>query len=316
MYDDPRIDPEMRSAALAQEAAAALMPPVSLSPPLDEQRRVNDVLQCALTPGGPEMESVADRWVLARGRRVQCRVYRPSAAVRPPVVIYLHGGGWVFSSIDTHDRVARETAADSGAAVISVDYALSPEARFPQALEECAAVVRHLVARAEDWDLDGGRIALSGDSAGANLALATALLLRDAGDPALRGLMLHYPVSDCGFDTPSYREYATGFGLTADGMRAFWDLYAPDEISRRSPYASVLRADLRRLPPVRVHLAELDVLHSEGAALAGQLREAGIATEVETFRGLLHGYARATGAVTRAREAALEAGAWLRDRLA
>jgi acetyl esterase len=141
------------------------------------------------------------------------------------VALYFHGGGWYFSSVDTHDRVAREIAAAGEMAVVSVDYALSPEAKFPQAVEECAAVVRHLAAHAAEWQIDPSRIVVSGDSAGGNLALATGLLLRDSGAPKLRGILAAYPVCDSDFTTPSYHEFATGLPLTAEKMRFFWNAY-------------------------------------------------------------------------------------------
>jgi acetyl esterase len=120
--------------------------------------------------------------------------------------VYFHGGGWVWANVDTHDRMTREYAAAGPVAVVSVDYALSPEAKFPQAPEECAAVVRFVSAHGAEWGLDPARILVGGDSAGGNLALATALLLRDEGGPALTGVLANYPVSDSRFDTPSYRE--------------------------------------------------------------------------------------------------------------
>ncbi len=147
-------------------------------------------------------------WVAARGqRRIYCRVYRPRLDSPLPVLVWFHGGGWVWASVDTHDRLCREYAAAADVAVVSVDYALSPEAKFPQAVEECAAVVRHVAEHGADWGLDGSRILLGGDSAGGNLCLATALLLRDTDGPKLRGIVAYYPVCDSRFDTPTYLEY-------------------------------------------------------------------------------------------------------------
>ena len=158
-------------------------------------------------------------------------------------------------------------------AVVSVDYALSPEAKFPQALEECAAVVRFVSEHGADWGLDPARIFVGGDSAGGNLALATALLLRDTGGPALTGILANYPVSDSRLDTPSYREFgAGGYGLTTERMAFYWSVYVPHDIDRLHPLAAPLRADLTGLPPVMVLLAELDVLRSEGEALVAKLR--------------------------------------------
>ena len=163
-----------------------------------------------------------------------------------------------------------------------------------------------------EWGLDPSRILLGGDSAGGNLALATALLLRDTGGPKLAGIVAAYPVCDSRFDTPSYQEFATGHVLTREKMAFYWSVYVPHEADRSHPLAAPLRADLTGLPPVLVLLAELDVLRSEGEALAAKLREAAVPVELEIFPGVLHGFLRATDGVTKARDAVAKAGAWLR----
>ncbi len=309
MYE--RWDPEMLTAHAAFLDAASRMPPIALAEPFEPQRAVNDALAMTMASGGPAMAETRDVWIAARGRRVFCRLYRPTLADRLPVLVYFHGGGWVWSSVDTHDRLTREYAAASGCAVLSVDYALSPEARFPQALEECAGVIRWLAAHGASWGIDPDAIAVGGDSAGGNLALGVALLLRAQG-PALRGILATYPVCDADFTTASYRIFgAGGFFLTEEKMRFYWSVYARDQADRLNPLASPLLADLRGLPPVLVHLAELDVLHDEGTKLVARLREAGVPTETEVFAGVIHGFIRATGRVEKARDAVAKAGAWL-----
>jgi acetyl esterase len=316
MSDRSRWDPEMAAFTAAGEAEAKNYPPIRLEIPLEPHRRVNDALSMRTATGGPEMAETADRWVAARGRRIYCRVYRPVTDRVLPVLVWFHGGGWVWASVDTHDRLCREYAAAAGVAVVSVDYALSPEAKFPQAVEECAAVVRQMAEHGGDWGLDGSRILLGGDSAGGNLCLATALLLRDSGGPALRGLVTYYPVCDSRFDTPSYQEFgAGGYGLNKERMAFYWSVYATHEGDRSHPLAAVLRADLHGLPPVLVHLAELDVLRSEGEALVAKLREAGVSVEAETFRGLLHGFVRANASVSQSRQAMVKAVDWMRARV-
>jgi acetyl esterase len=237
------------------------------------------------------MAETADRWVAARGRRILCRIYRPRTDQVLPVMVHFHGGGWVQSSIDTHDRLAREYAAAGDVAVVSVDFALSPEAKFPQALEECAAVVRHLAEHGSAWNIDGGRILLGGDSAGGNLALATALLLRDSGGPTVRGILAFYPICDSRFDTPSYRAFgAGGYGLTLEQMSFVWRAYVPHEADRLHPLAAPLRADLAGLPPVLMVLPEMDVLRSEGEAFVAKLIAAGVSVETEVFAGSCTGF--------------------------
>lgn len=309
----PELDPEMRAHQSAYDAIAAEYPPIELRHPFDPQRAVNDAINTRISPGGPAMADSADRWVLARGRRVLCRVHRPRTDEALPVLAYFHGGGWVWSSVDTHDRLAREYAAASGCAVVLVDYALSPEARFPQALEECAAVVRWVAEHGAEWGLDGARIAVGGDSAGGNLALGTALLLRDVGGPSLRGVLTSYPVCDSRFDTESYRAFGGGeYWLSEEKMRFYWGVYAGHEADRLNPLAAPLRARLEGLPPVLVFLAELDPLRSEGEDLAARLRDAGVPTEFAVFPGTIHGFIRATERVAKARDAVARGGAWLR----
>jgi len=309
-----RWDPEMRAYQEAAEAIAAKYPPVRLELPLAPHRAVNDAISLARAPRGPDMAETTERWVAARGRRIYCRVHRPRTDRPLPALVYLHGGGWVWGSVDTHDSVARELSAAGEVATVSVDYALSPEAKFPQALEECAAIVRHVAQHSAEWGLDPSRILLGGDSAGGNLALATALALRDAGGPKLSGIVATYPVCDSRFDTPSYQEFSAGHVLTREKMAFYWSVYVPHEADRSHPLAAPLRADLTGLPPVLVLLAELDVLRSEGEALAAKLREAAVPVELEIFPGVLHGFLRATDGVRQARDAVAKAGAWIRRR--
>jgi acetyl esterase len=309
---DQRLHPEMRATKQRMDEAASQWPPVSLTPPLDPSRIINDKLNLMHTSGGPMMAATRDGFVFAQGRRVLCRMHRPVVAETLPVLIWFHGGGWVWSSIDTHDRLVREYAAGAGVATINVDYSLSPEARFPRALLECADVVRKVAAEAAEWGIDPSRIAIGGDSAGGNLALATALLLRGQGGPALRGVLTPYPVTSADFERGSWREFAEGYGLTRAGMMAYWDLYLRDAADRLNPLAAPVLADVTGFPPTLIQLAELDILRDEGLAMAEKLRAAGVDVTVETVKGVLHGFMRLTGTVTPAADAVARANAWLR----
>jgi len=309
-----RWDPEMRAFTAMMEERGRAFPPVVMAPPLDAARASNDGPGLALAAaGGPRMAESADRWLPIRGRRLACRVHRPRTDRPLPAMVYIHGGGWVWGSIDTHDHIMRGYADAAGCAVVGPDYALSPEAPFPQALEECAAVVRWVARNGAEWGLDPARIVVGGDSAGGNLAVATALLLRETDpDLALRGLLLNYGVFDSRLDTPSYEEFATGHTLTREKMEFYWRCYAPREADRLHPLAAPLRADLRGLPPCLLHVAELDVLASENLAMERRLREAGVTVDATTFPGVLHGFLRATAHVKAADRAIAEAGSWLR----
>ncbi|MFZ4409149.1 MAG: alpha/beta hydrolase fold domain-containing protein [Paracraurococcus sp.] len=312
---DTRLDPEMAAFNAMMEARAAKLPPIRLIEPFDAPRALTEALNLPLAEGGPAMAESTDHWVLARGRRVQCRVHRPDLPGPLPVLVYLHGGGWVWNSIDTHDRLMREYAAAAGCIVVGPDYALSPEAVFPQALEECAGVLRWILAEGRAWGIDPERIILGGDSAGANLAAGLALWLRDGPSPLpLRGLLLNYGVFDSRLDSPSYAEFATGYGLTRERMEFYWRAYAPRAADRASPLAAPLRGDLAGLPPCLLHVAELDVLAAENHAMAARLRSAGVAVEARLFPGTVHGFLRAVGHVGQAREAVAAAAGWLRAR--
>ncbi len=315
IVDDPRWDAELLALLRAQPEDAP-------APSLDAQRRAADAAGASENAGGPAMAETRDRWVLARGRRVLVRVHRPRADAALPGLVFLHGGGWVFGSVDTHDRLMRELAAAGDVAVVAVDYALSPEAPFPRAAEECAAVLARVAAEAAGWGLDPARLVLGGDSAGGNLAFATALLLRDgASDPevaaawrALRGVLAIYPVCDAAMSDASYAEFATGYGLDATDMAWFWARYVPDADARAAPLASVARAPLAGLPPVLIQAAELDVLRGEGEAMAARLREAGVEVRHATSAGAPHGFLAHMAGTARAREALALAGEWLRAR--
>jgi acetyl esterase len=309
---DPRWDPEMLAFNAMMEEVATRHPPIAMTLPLDEARATTEAMNLPLCEGGPVMAETSDRWLPIRGRRLMCRFHRPAAGTLP-VLVYIHGGGFVWNSIDTHDRLMREYAAQAGCAVIGPDYALSPEAPFPQALEECAAVLRWVATQGAAWGLDPARIVVGGDSAGANLAMGAALLLRET-DPGLKlsGLLLNYGVFDADLDTPSYREFADGYFLTREKMRFYFDCYLPRGADRLNPLASPLRADLRGLPPVVLAIAELDVLASENHAMAEKLRAAGVGVESRVFPGTAHGFLRAANHVRAARDATAMGADWLK----
>ena len=313
MSDTSRWDPEMLAARARMDEEAAKYPPVQAKEPFEVGREVTELLGMVFGSGGPTMALSEDRRVYARGRRVFTRFHHPAPGEQRPVLIWFHGGGWVWSSVDTHDRMVREIASAAGYAAINVDYSLSPEAKFPTALLECAEVVRCIAETAEEWDIDPRYIVVGGDSAGGNLAAGVAIALRDMGGPALAGMHLVYPVTDARFDTKSYEEFAEGYGLTRAGMMAYWDLYTRDPGDRLNPLAAPLRDHCRALPPALVQLAELDVLKSEGGLFASKLQIGGVRVAEITYEGMLHGFMRYTEVVGKAREAVAHAGEWLKE---
>jgi acetyl esterase/lipase len=225
---------------------------------------------------------------------VRVHIVRPPGAVGPlPVVVYVHGAGWVFGDELTHDRLIREIATMTGAAVVFPKYRLSPEARYPVAIEECYAVLDWVARNGASEDLDGTRLAVAGDSVGGNMSAALTLMAKRRSGPQLAAQVLFYPVTDASFETPSYQQFAAGFHLRRDAMQWFWEQYAPDEVDRASVTASPLRATLDQLaglPPALVITAEADVLRDEGEAYAARLRQAGVAVTAARYGGIIHDF--------------------------
>lgn len=238
------------------------------------------------------------------GRSVNARLYVPKgAAETPPLILFFHGGGWVLGSLDTHDATCRELAEDSGAAVLSIEYRLAPEARYPAAAEDCYDATCWAREHAADLGVDGTRLAVAGDSAGGNLAAAVSLMARDRGGPALRHQLLIYPVTDADFTTPSYTANGSGaYFLSTSAMRWFWQHYLGETAPPDAPLARVLHtADLSGLPPATVITAQYDPLRDEGDAYAQRLSQAGVATDHHIAPGMIHGFFGMTAAVPDAR---------------
>lgn len=241
-----------------------------------------------------EVGHVENRVIPGPGGDLPVRIYTPpgAGAAPLPALMFFHGGGHVVGSLDTHDLVARNLCAGARCKVISVDYRMGPEHRFPAAPEDCFAATCWVAGNAGQLGIDASRIAVSGDSAGGNLAAVVAIMARDAGGPALCFQLLVYPVTDYGFDTTSYRDWAEGAGiLTARGMEWFRDHYLARPEDRQDWRAAPLRApDLSGLPPALVITAECDVLHDEGVLYVQALSDAGVTVEHRDYPGMMHGF--------------------------
>ena len=266
----------------------------------------------------PEVARVVNRDMQGPGGSLGLRIYTPHGTphgVGPfPLMVFFHGSGFVVCSLDTHDGMCRNLCAGSGCVVVSVDYRLAPEHKFPAAPEDCLAATRWAAANAAALGADPGRIVVAGDSAGGNLAAVTALRIRDEGGPRLAGQLLLYPVTDH-YDSnmPSMSENAEGYGLTRAGMIWFWNHYLSDPAQGADSHASPLRAaDLRGLPPALVVTAEYDPLRDEGEYYAERLRQAGVPAELKRWEGMNHGFLFWPGVVDKAGAAMDEACAWVR----
>lgn len=284
--------PVLEPAAAAFAEATAHPPYLFDLGPAEGRKAVDEVQSGEI--GKPE---VAAAWVTVQGGptgSVRARVVRPVDAEGVlPVIVYIHGAGWVFGNAHTHDRLVRELAVGARAAVVFPEYELSPEARYPVAIEQNYAVAQWIVREGAQHGLDATRIAVAGDSVGGNMAAALTLMAKEHGDVPLVQQVLFYPVTDAAFDTPSYRRFAEGYFLRRDAMQWFWDQYTADESRRAEITASPLRAtteQLRDLPPALVVTAEADVLRDEGEAYANKLRQAGVPVTAVRYQGVIHDF--------------------------
>jgi acetyl esterase len=273
----------------------------SIESPAPDEQNVEDLRDgfaglCAVIGAGAPEVPTEDLSIDTSGGRIPVRIYRPldRAAEPLPALIWFHGGGWVIGSIESHDGLCRDLCAASGCAVVSVEYRLAPEHRYPAAHDDAEAVTRWLLGHAGELGLDGGRVAIGGDSAGGHLATVTSLRLRDRPHPGhgLRLQLLVQPVTDLAggpAEHPSLSENSTGYLLTTETMDFFRDAYVPDPARRQEPDASPLRAgELGGLPPAVVVTAGLDPLRDEGRSYAERLQDAGVPTVTLHQAGAVH----------------------------
>ena len=313
------LDPEIRAFVARMKAGFAQHPPFSQLT-FKEARAVAEAVRLQWRQGGPVMAATEERRIGTGPREVRIRIHRPDrgqTAGLAPALVYLHGGGWTLFSLDTHDRVMREYAHRAGVTVVGVDYALSPEAKFPKALEQTIGVVEWLYSRGAELGIDRARLAAGGDSAGGNLAIATALRLRDGGKGAmLRAILLSYAVVDSECSPAAIERYGgEAFMLTGEEMRDFWANYLARADQARDPYASPARADLRGLPPVFLGISECDVLAEQNLAFVDALRAAGVETRAVVYPGTTHSFLEAVSIARVAERALQEGSAWLQSKL-
>jgi acetyl esterase len=296
------LDPQAR--AMIDRTAALNLPPTRQMTPAQAR---DSVRQRSAALPREEVASVRDHAVPVAGGAITVRVFTPRGAAPKPALVYFHGGGWLTGDVETHEGICRTLANAAGCVVASVDYRLAPEFTFPTAAEDACAAMRWVAEHARELGVDARRLAVGGDSAGGNLAAVAALMARDRGGPPLALQVLVYPVTDCDFERPSYRENAEGCLLTADSMRYYWDLYVPNAADRVSPYVSPLRAaSLAGLPPALVITAEYDPLRDEGEAYARALAAAGVPVTHSRYPGMIHAFFRFTNVLDAARAAVAE----------
>jgi acetyl esterase len=285
---------------------------------LSPQQAREQTLAMRATKGDPEpVGKVEDRIIKDSTGDIPIRIYTPNGRGPFPILVYFHGGGWVVGSVETVDASCRAFTNLANCVTVSVEYRLAPEHKFPEPLDDCYTATRWTALNAASFHGDPARIAVGGESAGANLAAAVALMAQERGAPSLTHQLLLYPVTNHAFDLPSHKANATGYFLTTEMMQWFWNHYLRNEADGENPLASPLRAKrLQGLVPATIYTAEFDPLRDEGAAYATKLREAGIAVEYTCYEGLIHGFMGMAKVVDPAKKALADAGAALRKALA
>lgn len=310
---EKRIDPEIQDFAHSiQQGYARLTPPGET--PLAQQRQIAEEVRKRWVVGGPVMFRVSDHSVPFGEGQVGIRVFEPDAAKGQPALIYLHGGGWTVFSLTTHDRLMREFAARTGLKVIGVDFSLAPEHRFPRQIEEIERVVAWLQTEGPRLGVSPERLAIGGDSAGANLAMATCLRLRDLGFASrIRAMLLCYGAFEAGSPYATHTIVTdASYLLTHEEMRGFWLNYLRGPGDLDNPLACPLRADLHGLPPAYTVIAECDILLEENLTMASRLATAGVAVEAVVYPGTTHSFLEAVSIARISDRALSESSDWLR----
>jgi acetyl esterase len=262
---------------LSPDDAREVLEGVQRSPIAKPDVEIEDIT----IPGGPHGD-------------ITVRLLKPAGSTATlPVILYVHGAGWVLGSPETHDLLVRNLAVGAQAAVVFPHYRRAPEAQYPSQIDEAYATATWIVEHGGEHGLDPDHLAIAGDSVGGNLTIAVTLMAKDRGGPSFAAQLLYYPVTDAGMDTGSYHQFAEGYFLTRAGMAWFWDQYLPDESRRTEILASPLRAsaeELAGLPPALVINGEADVLRDEGEAYATRLRAAGVPVTATRYGGIIHDF--------------------------
>ncbi|MBX5450693.1 alpha/beta hydrolase [Thermogemmatispora sp.] len=297
------LDPNLR--IYLDGLAAMNVPPISALSP--QMAREAIAAQLATAQIKEPVARVEDRRIPGPAGEIPIRVYTPAGSGPFPLLVFFHGGGWVICNLETHDGLCRSLANGSGCVVVSVDYRLAPEHKFPAAVEDCYAATCWVAEHAAELNGDAQRLAVGGDSAGGNLTAVVTHLARERGGPPLVFQLLIYPATDFTAETPSRRENGQGYSLTLADMLWFANHYlnSPDEA--RNPLVSpMLREDLRGLPPALVITAEYDPLRDEGELYGERLREAGVPVTIHRYEGMIHGFLTPPIPLTQTQEAIAE----------
>ena len=276
-----------------------------------EQARINAAARPR--PAGPEVGAILNMSVPGPDGNVRVRIYTPEGQGPFPVLVWYHGGGWVVGDLESADPTARHLCKGAECVVVSVDYRLSPETKFPGPAEDCYAATVWAAKNAASIGGDASRLAVGGDSAGGNLAAAISLMAADRGGPDIVHQLLVYPVTERNYETPSYSQNAEGFLLARDAMIWYWDAYLADAADAANPYAAPMKAEnLAGQPSALVITAEYDPLRDEGEAYGRRLQEAGVETTISRYEGMIHGFFGMVGVMDKSGQVMEEATSALR----
>jgi acetyl esterase len=305
------IDPDILKAQSRFAGRVTPINPTTQSPA--EMRRLAELSAALWNDGQPALASVTEHEIAGLGGAFRARCYATNRSTRSGAILFLHGGGWMFGSVDTHDRVMRCLAVDTKVPVIGIDYRLAPENPFPAALEDCQTAFHWLSDASSSLNIDPKKIAIVGDSAGANLALSTAIAERGAQKLMPAALVLFYGCFAPEFDSESYRQFGDGrFGLTTERVRCYWSNYLDGDLDRTSFLSAPLHAPLDDLPPTYVSFGALDPLADDSRKLADRLGDAGVTYRLDRWPGAVHGFLQMTRDVELARRALAAAVTFLR----
>jgi acetyl esterase len=311
----PWIDPELVAAGKLLQSRG-LVAPDRTQASLSEVRAAVDRIGAFLGEGSVPLARERDLALPGPHGQVPCRLYLPDGAGRPPLLVYAHGGGFVQGSLPSWDAMLRELVRQSGVAALSVDYRLAPEHKFPVAFEEMVAMMRLAAREGTGLGIDRARLAVGGDSAGANLALAAATALRDAGERALGFMLLIYGCYSTDSESASWQRFGRGAGLSQTQMRWIWETYLDRPEQQRDWRAAPILADPAGLPPAHLIVGSLDPLLDDSQRLAARLKEAGVSCELTVYDGINHGFIRYGRLIATARRAIRDCAGALRKGLA
>ncbi len=307
----PWVDPELTAAGQLLQSRGFVVPDRTKAP-LSEVRAAQDRVGAFLGEGSAPLKQERDLSLPGPHGQVPCRLYLPDDAHNPALLVWAHGGGFMQGSLASWDAMLRELVRQSGVAALSVDYKLAPEHRFPKAFEEMVAVTRLAAREGSDLGIDPKRLALGGDSAGGNLALAAAMALRDEGLTAVRYMLLVYGVYSTDTESPSWQRFGQGAGLSQTQMRWIWETYLETPAQRQDWRAAPILGDLRGLPAAHLIIGSLDPLLDDSNRLAAALKQAGVSCTLKVYDGINHGFIRYGRLIATARRAIGDCAAALR----